>query len=244
MEILTGASGKDSSFHVAIIMDGNGRWAGRLGKPRFFGHRAGAEAVRKVVEAAPELGITTLTLYAFSSDNWKRPAPEVSMLMRLFQSYLQVEVKNLVKNGVRLSFIGRRDRFDAAIVTAMERTEQTTANGQTLHMRLAVDYSSREIIFRAARNARQNEDISRHKFSLLLAEAQGSAEVAPDVDLLIRSGGEQRLSDFLLWECAYAELYFTKVMWPDFDANELEAAVNEFQRRERRFGAIPAAAAV
>jgi len=232
------------TFHVAIIMDGNGRWAEQRNKPRFFGHRAGAESVRKAVEAAPDLGITTLTLYAFSSDNWKRPTDEVNMLMRLFHSYLQVEIKNLVKNNVRLNFIGRRDRFSKSIVRSMNAAEGATANGNLLNLRLAVDYSSRDQIISAARHISANPNTSREDFGNLLSGQNGSREPYSDVDLLIRTGGEQRLSDFLLWECAYAELYFTPLMWPEFDAETLQAAVAEFHRRERRFGAIPSAAVV
>jgi undecaprenyl diphosphate synthase len=231
-------------FHVAIIMDGNGRWAEQRNKPRFFGHRAGAESVRRAVEAAPDLGITTLTLYAFSSDNWKRPAQEVKMLMRLFQSYLQVEIKNLKKNNVRLNFIGRRDRFDKSIVQAMTAAEKATGEGNLLNLRLAVDYSSRDQIISAARQISANSQISREDFGKLLSGQSGNPEPYSNVDLLIRTGGEQRLSDFLLWECAYAELHFTPVMWPEFDAEDLQAAVEEFHRRERRFGAVPSAAVV
>jgi undecaprenyl diphosphate synthase len=206
-------------LHVAIIMDGNGRWAEHRGWPREAGHRAGADAVRRVVEAAPKLGIRTLTLYAFSSDNWKRPAREVAALMRLFRIYLARETGRCAENGIRVSVIGRRDRLPPLLVPLIEEAERRTAAGANLHLRLAVDYSSREAIRRAA---------ARRKFTDLL-----------DVDLLIRSGGEQRLSDFLLWECAYAELYFTPRMWPDFTAADLEAALQDYHRRQRRFGAVP-----
>jgi undecaprenyl diphosphate synthase len=231
-----------AGLHVAIIMDGNGRWAASRGRPRTAGHRAGAEAGRRVVEAAPDLGISTLTLFAFSSDNWQRPAREVSELMRLFRDYLSAEVNTCIKNGIRISVIGRRDRLPLALRAVVEMAERMTARGQTLHLRLAVDYSSRDAILRAASQADQTHEISREAFALWLGQASHAGAPAPDVDLLIRTGGEQRLSDFLLWESAYAELYFTKRMWPDFDAADLAAAVAEFHARDRRFGRLPEAA--
>lgn len=231
-------------FHIAIIMDGNGRWATLQNKPRFFGHRAGAENLRRVVESCPNLGIRVLTAYAFSSDNWGRPQQEVTMLMRLFQTYLQVEVKNLIKNDVKLNFIGRRDHLDQKIVAMMEKAEKDTAHGQTLNLRLAVDYSAKDMLVEAAKRIRHRSDLTRDEFAKALAAAQYSDLSTPDVDLLIRTGGEQRLSDFLLWECAYAEFFFSPVMWPDFDGTYLQMAVTDFKHRERRFGCLPKAAAV
>jgi undecaprenyl diphosphate synthase len=222
-------------LHVAIIMDGNGRWANARGLPRVAGHRAGAEALRPIVEAAPQLGITTLTVYAFSSDNWQRPGPEVRALMKLFHAYLLSEAKRCLDNGVRLNVIGRRDRFQPALREVMEKVEAATADGQTLLLRVALDYSSRDAILRAASKA-NGANISREHFAHLLAEADHAGPTAPDVDLLIRTGGEQRLSDFLLWECAYAELFFVKKMWPEFTPADFETAVKEFRCRERRFG--------
>jgi undecaprenyl diphosphate synthase len=224
-------------LHLALIMDGNGRWANARGLPRVAGHRAGAKAVRRVVEAAPGLGVGTLTLYAFSSDNWQRPPREVGALMRLFRSYLASETQRLLENGVRLTVIGRRDRLPDVLARAIAGAEEATAGGTRLHLRLAIDYSAREAILRAAALAAGRE-VGRGEFEALLGAAVGSKEPAPDVDLLVRSGGEQRLSDFLLWECAYAELWFTPRMWPDFDAVTLAEAVAEFQRRERRFGRV------
>jgi len=218
-------------LHAAIIMDGNGRWATSRGLPRVAGHRAGAEALRRAVETAPSLGIGTLTVYAFSSDNWRRPPAEVSALMRLFHGYLGREQSRCVENGVRVSVIGRRDRLPRLLLPAIERCERATAAGQKLHLRLAVDYSARDAILRAARTLKKSATRDS------LSKALGS-----DVDLLIRTGGEKRLSDFLLWECAYAELVFTPVMWPDFAAADLAKAVEEFRSRERRFGAVPKAA--
>jgi undecaprenyl diphosphate synthase len=216
--------------HVAIIMDGNGRWAQARGQPRTAGHRAGATAVRHVVEAAPSHGIGILTLYAFSSDNWKRPGPEVGALMRLLESFLRTEAASCVEQGVRVEVFGRRDRLSPRVQDAIAAVEQTTAGGGVLRLRLAIDYSSRDAIVRAAAYApRGRDDLARH--------LHPGASV-PDVDLLIRTGGEQRLSDFLLWESAYAELYFTDVAWPDFDGVALAAAVAEFNRRQRRFGGL------
>jgi undecaprenyl diphosphate synthase len=213
-------------------MDGNGRWASARGLPRVAGHRAGAEALRRTVEAAPDLGVGVLTVYAFSSDNWRRPQPEVSALMKMFHLYLRREQAKCIDKGVRVSVIGRRDRLPRLLLPAIEECESATAGGQRLNLRLAVDYSSRDAILDAAHALKSKA--TREK----LSEALGG----PDVDLLIRTGGEQRLSDFLLWECAYAELFFRPVMWPDFKASDLAAAVAEFHSRERRFGALPAAA--
>jgi undecaprenyl diphosphate synthase len=230
-----------NSLHVAIIMDGNGRWAQSRGLPRIAGHRAGADAVRRVVESAPALGVGALTLYSFSSDNWQRPAAEVKALMGLFQSYLRLETRRCVAEGVRIRMIGRRDRLAPALQKAVADTEAATQAGRTLEVRIAIDYSSRDAILRAASRLRKpapssGSESARDEFSRLLGDA-------PDVDLLIRTGGEQRLSDFLLWECAYAELLFTPRMWPEFGRADLEAAVAEYYSRERRFGRIPQAAA-
>ncbi len=219
-------------LHAAIIMDGNGRWATARGLPRIAGHRAGSEALRRAVESAPNLGIRSLTVYAFSSDNWRRPRTEVSALMRLFHTYLRRERDKCVENGVRISVIGRRDRLPLMVLPEIEAAEKVTLGGDKLHLRLAVDYSSRDAILDAARKLKGKA--TREAFSAALG--------ASDVDLVIRTGGEKRLSDFLLWECAYAELVFTPVMWPDFDASDLSAAVAEFHSRERRFGSVPKAA--
>jgi undecaprenyl diphosphate synthase len=237
------SSGQATDLHVAIIMDGNGRWATARGRPRIAGHRAGGDTVRRVVEAAPDLGIGTLTLYAFSSDNWSRPRREVAALMDLLGEYLRREVARCLKEGVRISFIGRRDRIPSRLVRAMETAETETEAGRTLHLRLALDYSARDAILRAARHVPSGEIMSRESFGNLLAEIESPGAVAPEVDLLIRTGGERRLSDFLLWESAYAELHFTSVMWPDFATRDLERAVDEFNHRERRFGGLPKSAA-
>ena len=229
------STSSENELHVAIIMDGNGRWAVRRGQSRSEGHRAGAEAIRHVVEAAPGLGIGTLTLFAFSSDNWKRPDGEIATLMGLFAHFLRAEAAPLAANGVRLSVIGRRERLPIDVARAIAAAEAQTSAGARLSLRLAVDYSSREAIARAAFRLASGELPTRERFAEHLRERHGGA---PDVDLLIRTGGEQRLSDFLLWECAYAELVFTPRMWPDFGGEDLAAAVAEFRRRERRFGAV------
>lgn len=225
-------------LHVAVIMDGNGRWAARRGLPRIAGHQAGAGAVRRLTEAARAGGATrTLTLYAFSSDNWGRPAAEVNALMNLFEEHLAVEALRCAREGIRLLVIGRRDRLPPSLLEAIARAERDTAQGAAMDLRLAVDYSSRDAILAAAVAPASG----REEFARRIGEATHSAGPAPDVDLLIRTGGEQRLSDFLLWECAYAELYFTDCMWPDFGAAELGEALAWFGRRQRRFGRLPAA---
>ena len=233
-------------IHVAIIMDGNGRWATARGQLRTSGHIAGAKTVRKIVEAAPGCGVGTLTLYAFSSDNWKRPSREVALLMRLFRRYLVSEVARCVQNGVRMKIIGRRDRIPAELLRAIVNAESATRDGRTLELRIAVDYSSRDAVLRAARQLSGNSkgsEADRAEFAHLLAHVDNGIGESRDVDLLIRTGGEQRLSDFLLWECAYAELYFTRRMWPEFSSADLDEAVQEFHARERRFGTVPTAAA-
>ncbi len=230
-----------AALHVAIIMDGNGRWAQARGLPRVAGHRAGGENVRRIVKAAPGLGIGMLTLYAFSADNWQRPQPEVATLMRLLHEYLLAETSRCAAHGIRVSVIGRRDRLTRALREAIEAAESATANGTALHLRLAVDYSAREAIFRTACRFYKVTEVSRESFTRVLAEVNHDG--ARDVDLLIRTGGEQRLSDFLLWESAYAELIFTERKWPEFTAEDLAAAVAEFRARERRFGRVPDAAA-
>jgi undecaprenyl diphosphate synthase len=221
-------------LHVGIIMDGNGRWATRRRLSRLRGHEAGVEAIRRVVEAAPKQGIGTLTLYAFSSDNWRRPKAEVSALMTLLRFYLANEVESLRQNGVRLTVIGRRDRLPAGIADAIGRAERATATGDVLHLRVAVDYSARDAILNAAAKAAGSGELTRENFARLVTGEPGLR----DVDLVIRTSGEQRLSDFMLWESAYAELHFTARMWPEFDADDLAEALASFHGRERRFGGL------
>ena len=229
-----------AGLHVGIIMDGNGRWATAQGLPRAAGHREGAAAVRRVVEAAPGSGIGTLTLFAFSADNWQRPEREVAWLMRLFREYLRAETARCVVTGVRLGVVGRRDRMPASLVRAITSAEEATARGERLHLRIAMDYSSRDAILRAAQCLPRDVVPSRESFGRLLSIVDHGSTVPP-VDLLIRTGGERRLSDFLLWECAYAELYFTACMWPAFGESDLAAALADFRGRERRFGGLPRA---
>jgi undecaprenyl diphosphate synthase len=229
------------SLHVAIISDGNGRWATSRGLPRSAGHRAGAQTARRIIEAAPRLGIHTLTLFALSSANWKRPPAEIEGILHLLHEYLLAETSHCIEEGVRLSFIGRRDRLPATLRQALADSEAATARGTRLHLRLAVDYSARDAIFNAACRFYKVTKLSTEAFSDVLSEVLrgGSTEV----DLLIRTGGEQRLSDFLLWECAFAEFVFLPKRWPDFTVEDLEAALREFDARERTRGALPDAVA-
>ena len=228
-------------LHVAIIMDGNGRWAMRRGLPRIAGHRAGVRALRRVVQHAPDVGIGCLTVYAFSSDNWRRPAAEVQGIFWLLRAFLRLETDRLRQRGARLQVIGRRDRLAESVLREIDKAESTTAAGHLLDLRVAIDYSSRDAITRAAANATAalprgelcTQDDLEHSMVQALTGESG------EVDLLIRTGGEKRLSDFLLWESAYAELIFTDRMWPDFDESDLEAALKEFARRDRRFGGVP-----
>lgn len=273
-----------SPLHVGIIMDGNGRWAQRRGLPRLAGHRAGARTVRRIVSAAPRHGIGVLTLYAFSSDNWRRPALEVRHLMSLLRAHLRSETRRCAEEGVRITVIGRRDRLDPALVREIEASEKATRDGGRLHLQLAVDYSARDAILRAAQamaahaltrtrtrvsdadaqtdacdadsqtdadaqtdacdadNQADAGDATSDAFRTHLSRALHLDAPVPDVDLVIRTGGEQRLSDFLLWESAYAELVFTPRAWPDFDEDDLGSALADFARRDRRFGGLSPAA--
>ena len=225
-----------AGWHVAIIMDGNGRWAASRRLPRPAGHRAGVRALRKVVEAAAGLDIATLTLYAFSSDNWQRPESEVRALMYLITTQLPMEAERCAREGIRMSVIGRRDRLPPDVISAINSAEALTVDGAALHVRLALDYSSRDALATAA--GLVNNGSCRRTFSQALAQAYHAESPVPDVDLLIRTGGEQRLSDFLLWECAYAELYFTSCRWPDFNGEQLEEALRSFRKRQRRYGRV------
>ena len=207
--------------------------------PRSAGHRAGATAVEKIVEAAARAGVGTLTLYAFSAANWQRPPSEVSALMLLLRRHLFLQTQRCLEQSIRLNIIGRRDRLDAGLRHAIDHSEALTAHCGGMKLRIAVDYSSQQSLISVAHRIASEPLIDRARFLRLLAEVDHSAP-APEVDLLIRTGGEQRLSDFLLWECAYAELYFTECLWPDFDQQGLSSALEEYARRERRFGAIKA----
>src|SRR3979411_1076687 len=221
-------------LHVGIIMDGNGRWATRRQLSRLRGHEAGVEAIRRIVEAAPKQDVGTLTLYAFSSDNWRRPKAEVSALMALLRFYLASEVESLVRNGVRLNVIGRRDRLPDGLSDAIGRAEAATASGDVLHLRIAVDYSARDAILKAAAKAAGMGNLTRETFSQLVT---GEPELR-DVDPVIRHSGAKRVSDFLLWESAHADWHFTETMGPDFEAQDLAEALTSSHRRERRFGGL------
>lgn len=226
--------------HVAIIMDGNGRWAQARGLPRTAGHRQGAEAVRRTVEAAMELGIGYLTLFGFSSENWRRPRTEISDLMGLLARYLRSEIADLHKHNVHFRVIGQRDAFSPEIVRLIEDGEELTRNNNRLHLTIALNYGGRADIAEAARRAAREvaegrltpEDITEDRFSGWLSTAG-----LPDPDMIIRTSGEQRVSNFLLWQSAYSEFIFLDTLWPDFSMDDLERAVSEFGRRERRYGA-------
>ncbi len=225
--------------HVAIVMDGNGRWANGRSKPRLFGHKAGADSVRDIVETACDLGVDVLTLYAFSSENWNRPEKEVSGLMSILQTFLNSELKRMLKNGVRLSCIGNIERLPENVRKTLKSSMVKTANNKRLVLNLALSYGSRDEITQAVQNIASRcvegslkpEDISHKTISDGLYTAG-----LPDPDLLIRTGGEARLSNFLLWQASYSEIYFTDVMWPDFRKEQFKKAILDYQNRERRFG--------
>ena len=225
-------------MHVAIIMDGNGRWATQRGLPRTAGHVEGAKAVRTAVEAAARAGVDTLTMYAFSAANWARPATEVAALMRLFGQYLFTETRRCVEQSIRLNVIGRRDRLSDSLLRSIEQCERMSAACSGMHLRIAVDYSSQYSILQAARRAAGDPQLDAAGFRRLLSEVDHCPHAAGEVDLLIRTGSERRLSDFLLWECAYAELHFADCLWPDFDEVRFHQALQDFAGRQRRFGAL------
>ena len=238
-----GSRPAEPPVHVAIIMDGNGRWAKARGLPRTAGHKKGVEAVRRTVEAARELGIGYLTIFSFSSENWRRPEEEVSDLMGLLRFYLRSEIAELHKAGVRLKVIGERSRLSDDIVRLIENAEALTADNTTMTLVVALSYGARQEIVLAARRLAEEaragrldpESIDEGALSARLFTVD-----IPDPDLIIRTSGEQRLSNFLLWQSAYAEFVFTDTLWPDFTKRDLEAAIEEFHRRERRFGATTA----
>jgi undecaprenyl diphosphate synthase len=234
----TSAAPQFDGLHLAVIMDGNGRWARQRGLPRAAGHRAGVAAVRRIVESCPAAGIGTLTLYAFSSDNWTRPEREVAWLFRLLREHLRTETTRCMATGVRVTAIGRRDRLPATLQRAIAGAEAATLRGHRLHLRIALDYSGRDAILSAAQALADDPSPTRERFARALTDGGAGGPDVPEVDLLIRTGGEQRLSDFLLWECAYAELHFTPRMWPDFDENDLHTALVDFRGRQRRFGGL------
>ncbi len=230
--------------HVAIIMDGNGRWAEQRCLPRWKGHEMGAQSVRRISEAACRQGIPLLTLFAFSSENWKRPSEEVRILFSLLHRYLISERQNLLQNDIRISAFGRRDRIPRMVREALAAVEAETRDCRRLHLRIALDYGSRYEIIEtvralaqdAARRKLRPEQITEEEFARHL-----SPDGIPDPDLIIRTAGEQRLSNFLLWQAAYAEFYFTPKLWPDFDADDLAEALADFHARTRKFGALACA---
>jgi undecaprenyl diphosphate synthase len=231
-------------MHIAIIMDGNGRWATERGLPRTAGHVEGAKAVRTIVEAAARAGVETLTLYAFSAANWSRPSSEIAALMKLFGQYLFSETRRCVEQSVRVNVIGRRDRLSDNLLRSIEQSERLSASCNGMRLRIAVDYSSQYSILKAAQRAdlqgKQDADLSPKAFERLLHEVDHSVPTAGPVDLLIRTGNERRLSDFLLWECAYAELYFSDCLWPAFDEARFRSALDDYAGRQRRFGGLSA----
>jgi undecaprenyl diphosphate synthase len=227
-------------MHVAIIMDGNGRWATERGLPRTAGHIEGAKAVRATVERAARADLKVLTLYAFSSANWARPEAETAALMRLFGQYLFTETRRCVEQSIRINVIGRRDRLSANLLRSIEQSERSSAAGNGMLLRIAVDYSSQHSIVQAARRAGDGTDLSAGDFHRLLHEVDHCVHAASEVDLLIRTGTERRLSDFMLWESAFAELHFSDCLWPDFGERHFQEALDDYNRRQRRFGGLSA----
>jgi undecaprenyl diphosphate synthase len=239
MDALPSSAGVEPPVHVAIIMDGNGRWAKARGLPRIAGHQRGAEAVRRVVSGAAELGISYLTLYGFSSENWKRPPAEVDDLMQLLRLYLEREIATLHDNGIRLRIIGERERFNPSIKALIDEAERLTAGNRRLNLIMALSYGGRAEIAAAARQIAREAASGRLDPEALdeavFARHLATADI-PDPDLVIRTSGEKRVSNFLLWQSAYAELVFMDRLWPDFTRDDLEQAIREFQARERRYG--------
>lgn len=227
--------------HVAIIMDGNGRWAENKGRPRLFGHQAGARRVREIVESCPDLGIKYLTIFAFSTENWKRTQIEVSGLMKLFKRYIYKETKPLIDAGVRVRFIGDRVRLEASLVKLMDQLENLTKENTEVNLTIAINYGGRDEVARAAkRMARdvQSGNLSAENINEETLPKYLDTHVLPDPGLVIRTSGEARISNFLLWQSAYSEYEFIDTLWPDFTAEIFSSIVNEFENRERRFGGI------
>ncbi|MEL6232790.1 MAG: isoprenyl transferase [Pseudomonadota bacterium] len=230
-----------TASHVAIIMDGNGRWAARRGLPRLRGHRAGADAVRRVVEACPDLGVRYLTLYAFSTENWRRPPEEVNGLMALFRRYLRKDTAELNENGVRVRFIGQRDRLAPSLARMMTGVEAQTKDNDRLHLTVAINYGGRDEMVRAMRGLATRVaagEVAPDALTEACFAGHLDTDGLPDPDLVIRTSGETRISNFLLWQCAYAEFAFVPELWPDFSAEHFGRVLSEFADRERRFGAV------
>lgn len=232
---------KTGPAHVAIIMDGNGRWAQQRGRPRLFGHHAGARRVREVLQSCPEHGVKYLTLFAFSTENWKRTQTEVAGLMLMFRKYIQREARALVENGVRVRFIGDRIRLDDKLVSLMDELELLTAGNDLIHLTIALNYGGRDEVTRAAKRLAYEIEMGRLTHKDVDAETLArflDTHVLPDPDLVIRTSGEARISNFLLWQSAYAEYEFVDTLWPDFTAAEFGRVLTRYGQRERRFGAV------
>ena len=232
---------QESLQHIAVIMDGNGRWAQKRGLPRAAGHKKGAETVKEIAKAANERGVRFLTLYAFSTENWQRPYDEVKTLMDLLRQYLKSDLAELHKHGIRIRFIGERYMLDKDIVESMEQLEQNTADNKGMTLILAISYGSRQEIVAAVRKVAamvKKGDISESDVDIDLVSDMLYTKDVPDPDILIRTSGEQRISNYLLWQLAYAELFFTKTLWPDFTPNELGEIIDNFYLRERRYGKV------
>jgi undecaprenyl diphosphate synthase len=227
-------------LHVAIIMDGNGRWAASRHLPRTAGHRAGALTAQRIIEEAARQGIDTLTLYAFSADNWQRPQTEVNALLALLRHQLLAQTRRCLEQSIRINIIGRRDRLTPGLCRTIQQSEQATAHCSGMHLRIAIDYSASRSVVAAGQRISGEKPVPRARFLELLAQVDHCPRPARDVDLLIRTGGERRLSDFLLYESAYAELHFVDCLWPDFDEEGFRTALAEYARRDRRFGQIRA----
>lgn len=239
---MANSSERRGPAHVAVIMDGNGRWAQKRGKPRLFGHHAGAKRVREIVEACPDLGVKYLTIFAFSTENWKRTQTEVSGLMKLFHRYLTRETQTLVDNGIRVRFIGDRMKLEPALVELMDNLELMSADNDLVHLTVALNYGGRDEVTRAAR--RLCREVAAGRIDAEKVDAEQLARhldtyVLPDPDLVIRTSGEARISNFLLWQSAYAEYEFVDTLWPDFTKSEFARVVGKYAARERRFGAVP-----
>ncbi|MBB5721919.1 undecaprenyl diphosphate synthase [Loktanella ponticola] len=229
--------------HVAIIMDGNGRWAQQRNRPRLFGHHAGAKRVREIVNACPDIGVKYLTIFAFSTENWKRTQTEVSGLMRLFRRYIEREARDLLAEGVRVRFIGDRMKLDAKLVTLMDNLELLTSHNDRVHLTIALNYGGRDEVTRAAKKMAFEIEQGRLTHKDVDAETLAKfldTQFLPDPDLVIRTSGEARISNFLLWQSAYAEYEFIDTLWPDFSAEEFGKVVGNFGSRERRYGAVSA----
>ncbi|SHG70818.1 undecaprenyl diphosphate synthase [Cognatiyoonia sediminum] len=227
--------------HVAIIMDGNGRWAQQRGKPRLFGHHAGARRVREIVQACPDYGVKYLTIFAFSTENWKRTQVEVAGLMRLFRRYIEKEARALLEDGVRVRFIGDRIKLDEKLVSLMDNLELLTANNDKVHLTIALNYGGRDEVTRAAKRLAYEVEQGRLSHKDVDAETLSKfldTHVLPDPDLVIRTSGEARISNFLLWQSAYSEYEFVETLWPDFTAEEFGSVVSAYGTRDRRFGAV------